>query len=78
MQLSIILDILGFNTVIFLFIMVIVIGSLVALYYFLFRWIFEIEKQLKNQRSIIILLLKMCEKEGVIEDDLIKEVKRNL
>lgn len=35
----------------------------------LIRWVFKIQKQLANQRAMVWLLMKLCEKAGVSAEE---------
>lgn len=45
--------------------------------FFLTRWLFAIDKQLKNQKAMVRLLIKLCRKQGVAEKEL-EEIKSEL
>jgi uncharacterized membrane protein YdjX (TVP38/TMEM64 family) len=49
----------------------------IAIMYFLFRWIFEIQRQLWNQKTVIDLLIKIAEKHGVDSDFLSNVQEKN-
>jgi hypothetical protein len=50
------------------YLIVIVLGFLISLY--LLRWIFEVDKNVKQNRQIIDLLTLIARKHGVTEDEL--------
>lgn len=49
-----------------------ILFSLIGLVIFVLvlRWIFSIDRHLKNQRAMIALLMKLCKQQGVSVDDL--------
>lgn len=49
-----------------------ILFSLIGLVIFVLvlRWIFSIDRHLKNQRAMIALLMKLCKQQGVSIDDL--------
>jgi hypothetical protein len=55
-------------------IIVILIFGLVAILIqvLIIRWIFKIDTQLNNQKAMIFLLIKLCEKQGVTADEIDK------
>lgn len=49
----------------------IVFGSIaLVLSILIMRWIFSIDRHLKNQRATIALLIKLCRQQGVPADDI--------
>jgi hypothetical protein len=40
--------------------------------FFLIRWVLGIDRQIKNQKAMIALLIMMCRKQGITDDDLQK------
>jgi hypothetical protein len=53
----------------------IVFGTIaLVLSFFLIRWVFGIDRQIKNQKAMIALLIKLCRQQDVPEDQL-EEVK---
>lgn len=49
-----------------------VLFSLIGLVIFVLvlRWIFSVDRHLKNQRATIALLIKLCRQQGVPADDI--------
>lgn len=49
-----------------------ILFSLIGLVIFVLvlRWIFSIDRHLKNQRAMIALLMKLCKQQGVPADDI--------
>lgn len=49
-----------------------VLFSLIGLVIFVLvlRWIFSVDRHLKNQRAMIALLIKLCRQQGVPADDI--------
>jgi type II secretory pathway pseudopilin PulG len=52
-----------------------IVGLLIA--YFLFRWMFAIDKRIKQNESIINLLTILAKKQGATNDD-IKRAKKEV
>jgi hypothetical protein len=53
----------------------IVFGTIaLALSFFLIRWVLGIDRQIKNQKAMIALLIKLCRQQDVPEDQL-EEIK---
>lgn len=52
-----------------------IVGLLIA--YFLFRWVFAIDKRIKQNESIINLLTILAKKQGATNDD-IKRAKKEV
>lgn len=56
----------------------IIVGAVgIAFMFFITRWMFAIDKQLKNQKAMVRLLIKLCRKQGVAEKEL-EEIKKEL
>jgi hypothetical protein len=47
------------------------LGIWVAIAYFFYRWVFDVDKHLANQEKQIQLLRKIAEKQGVQEHEII-------
>lgn len=45
-------------------------GIALAIYYFFVRWVFGIEKRVKQNEAIINLLSLMAKKQGISDDDI--------
>lgn len=49
----------------------IVFGTIaLVLSFFLIRWVLGIDRQIKNQKAMIALLIKLCRQQGVTDDDI--------
>ena len=60
-------------------IIIIVVLALLAIYIqvLLIRWVFKIEHQLDNQRAMVWLLIKLCEKSAVAPEEIQAIIKSN-
>lgn len=41
-----------------------------VIFVLIMRWIFSIDRHLKNQKATIALLIKLCRQQGVPDDDI--------
>lgn len=57
--------------------LVLMIGAVVAIWYGMIRWAFSMKRQLWNQQQQITLLIKLCNKMGVSEDETSNIKERN-
>lgn len=58
-----------------MYLIVLVAG--ITVMYFLWRWIFSVDKQLRHQKTMILLLLMLVEKQGG-ETDTTQKIKEDL
>lgn len=63
------------ETLLWISLIALILGIVVM--YFLFRWIFEIQRQLWNQKTTIDILIKIAEKQGVDSDFLSTVQEKN-
>lgn len=56
------------NLPIYLLVAAVAVSLIIAIYYYLLRWVFSMKRQLWNQKAQINLLIKIAEKLGVQEE----------
>ncbi len=59
-------EITPFYVIVFLMIL----AAIIAITYFLYRWIFDVDKHTKQNNAIIGLLTKIAEKQGVTNEEI--------